>query len=258
MVSNQPVTPCSSLRYGSGRWSITGKQHFEDNQQRLRRDGSKAWAIGSSECRGGIAEHRMGSPYRGMASTAPGGKLAGMGKGEKGPKIDLCRRWVEELKLKELDPDAKKMKAHVLQMIKKYTAAKKLELSTGFGDLEDMTKVKGKCNGPVVGDLPVVVFKILDAKLGERHANSISATMGIVGKGLRGADMLLDGEGGVSSRSDTPASCATQSRLEERSGDGNSRGTVGVPPSQAFSCLPPKKFHQLDFLIPLSIFVKLL
>ncbi|KAF8418349.1 hypothetical protein EV426DRAFT_325236 [Tirmania nivea] len=148
-------------------------------------------------------------------------------------------------------------------MIKKYTAAKKLELSTGFGDLEDMTKVKGKMvpfTKTAMGQLLEIcrVFKILDAKLGERHANSISAMMGIIGKGLRGADMLLDGEGGVSSRSDTPASGATQSRLGERSGDGNSCGTVGVLPSQAFSCLPPKKFHQLDFLIPLSIFIKLL
>ncbi|RPB28779.1 hypothetical protein L211DRAFT_844858 [Terfezia boudieri ATCC MYA-4762] len=158
----------STLRYGSRRWSIT---NIEDNQQRLLRDGSKTWAIGS-----------------------------------------------KELKLKELDPDAKKMKVHVLQIIKKYTTAKRLELSTGFGDLESMTKLLEICR----------VFKILDTKLGERHANSISATMGIVGKGLRGADMLLDGKGGISSGSDTPASSTTQSRLEKRSGDLNSYSTVEV------------------------------
>ncbi|KAF8428071.1 hypothetical protein BGX38DRAFT_1278535 [Terfezia claveryi] len=130
----------------------------------------------------------------------------------------------EELKLKEVDPDAKKMKAHVLQMIKKYTMAKKLELSTGFGDLKDMTKVKGKIvlfTKIAIDQLLEIcrVFKILDTKLGERHANSISAIMGIIRKGLRGAEMLLDGEGEISSGSNTPVSSATQSRLEERSKD---------------------------------------
>ncbi|RPB22607.1 hypothetical protein L211DRAFT_850623 [Terfezia boudieri ATCC MYA-4762] len=118
---------------------------------------------------------------------------------EKGPKIDLCHYWVEELKLKEVDPDTKKMKAHVLQMIKKYTTAKKLELSTEFGNLKDITKVKGKIvsfTKTTMDQLLEIyrVSKILDTKLRERYMNSISAIIEIIRKGLREAEMLLDRE----------------------------------------------------------------
>lgn len=117
------------------------------------------------------------------------------------------------------------------QMLKKYSQAKRLELSTGFGDTEDIIKVKGKVTAVVKTATEQLidicqVFKILDARLGERHANSISATMGIAGNGLRGAGLLLQGEGGES-ESESPES-GFSGPLFEKTGASTNSGTTAT------------------------------